>query len=187
MAQGSISTWSIGSPCRCYSRGKRLLVPACRCPSPLRAHRSHCRPRAASSPRGRIGSWGPSSHPPVATHPSILFPNMATSFSFNHPQNCSWDFRNASFHRVCPIMLPGRVAGLRESCNALVMGEWARCTLRGIPGGQGLGATGAQTERAGANGGSQDRYQLEHRRVSHLAHPLCAGTPILNPPPQTGQ
>lgn len=45
---------------------------------------------------------------------------------------------------------------------------------------QGLGATGAQTERAGANGGLQNRYQLEHRRVSHLARLLCAGTPMLN-------
>lgn len=32
-----------------------------------------------------MGTWGPSSHPPVATHPLILFPNMAMSFSLNHP------------------------------------------------------------------------------------------------------
>lgn len=74
------------------------------------------------------GTWGPSSHPPVARHPVILFPNMAMSFSLNHPQNCSWDFRNASFHCVCSIVLPGGAAGLRASCCTLAMGEQARWT-----------------------------------------------------------
>lgn len=124
-AKESISKWSISSPHWCYPGGKRLHVPACWCPSPLQARRSPCRPCAASSLRGCVGTQGSSSHPPTAAHPSILFPNMATSFSFNHPQNCSWDFRNVSFHCVCLITLPGGVAGLRESCSALVMGEWA--------------------------------------------------------------
>lgn len=117
--------------------------------------------------------WDPgqSSHPPEATHPSILFPNMATSFSFNRPQNCSWDFRNVSFHCVCSIMLPGGVTGLWKDCDTLVMGEWTRHTS---PGAQGLGATGAQTERAGTSRGLQDRHQLEHRGVSHFAHLLCS-------------
>lgn len=62
---------------------------------------------------------GPGDHPPPAMHPSILFPNMATSFSFNHPQNCSWDFRNVSFHCVCLIMLPGGAAGLWKAAMPL--------------------------------------------------------------------
>lgn len=62
---------------------------------------------------------GPGDHPPTAVHPSIPFPNMATSFSFNHPQNCSWDFRNVSFHCVCLIMLPGGAAGLRKAAMPL--------------------------------------------------------------------
>lgn len=186
MAKGSISKWSMGSLRWCYPRGKWLCVPACRCLSLLQARRSPCCPHAASSPQGRTGTWGPSSHSPAATHPSILFPNMATSFSFNHPQNGSWDFRNASFHCVCPIMRPGEVAGVRECCNVLVMGEWAWCTLWGIPGGQGLGATGAQTERAGANEGLQDQYQLKIHRVSHLAT-SSAQTPQHSTSPVTGQ
>lgn len=83
-----------------------LPADACPCSEPTNL------PAVPALSPAHMGTWGPSSHPPVATHPLILFPNMAMSFSLNHPQNCSWDFRNASFHCICPIVLPGGVAGL---------------------------------------------------------------------------
>lgn len=139
-----------------------LPAGACPCSEPTSL------PAVPALSPAHTGTWGPSSHPPVAMHPLILLPNMVMSFSLIHPQNCSWDFRNASFHCVCPIVLRGGVAGLRESCCTLVMGEQARWTLWGTPG----GSTGVQTERTGARGGLQNRSQREHHCVSHLTHLL---------------
>lgn len=45
----------------------------------------------------------------------------------------------------------------------------------------GSDGSGAQPERAGANGGLQDQYRLKNRCVSHLTHLLCADTLMLNP------
>lgn len=86
------------------------------CLSLLRARRSLCVRTLLAAHEAVLG---PGDHPPTAVHPSIPFPNMATSFSFNHPQNCSWDFRNVSFHCVCLIMLPGGAAGLRKAAMPL--------------------------------------------------------------------
>ena len=110
MAKASISKWSIGSPCRCYRGGKRLCIPACRCPSP----RVSLPSRRCQQPASL--RWDPGTKEPSSCGNASFdsFPKYGHIFLTSSPPKLQLGFQECEFPLCSPdyaVWRGGRAVG----------------------------------------------------------------------------